>query len=138
VSLVLLVQLTKVGCAAVEKLRCVAWLEACGGVLCDGGVALLATMTQLTYLSLAQNRDVTSGAYGHPARLQQLRSLNISGTGMDGPAPEFLEQLSQLTSLSMYGLKPCKTHKACASFSAPDVIHRIKIAGAPAPHVHAL
>lgn len=97
-------QMTAKSACIVAQLRKVTWLEACGGVLCDAGVAHLAQMSQLTYLSVAQNPAVTDAAYSALEQLVNLQSLNVSGTGMTSPGARFIAQLTRLLSFSMYGL----------------------------------
>ena len=124
-------QLTRVGCPAIAQLTRVVWLEACGRELCDAGVAILAQMTQLTYLSLASNLKITDNAYMHLAALSRLQSLNISGTSMTWPCARFVYALPQLASLSIHGLK-AKGSKATFAMPA-DICARLKFAGVPAP-----
>ena len=88
----------------IAQLGNVVWLEACGGALCDAGVAQLGRMTQLTYLSLAQNPAITDVSYGVLEQLRSLQSLNVSGTGMSSPDARFVAQMPHLVSFSMYGL----------------------------------
>lgn len=123
------VQVTREGAATVAKLRRVSWLEAAGGVLCDTCVAELSSMTRLTYLSVAQNRAVTSASFPHLAALSHLCSLNISGTSMAEPTPLFLWQLPALRDLSMYCVPTCRGYERSVIQAFPG----IRFAGAPQP-----
>ena len=115
-------QLTHAGCGAITKLKKVTWLEACGAHLCDEGAATLAAMTQLTHLSLQQNVKITDKSYPALTALQELRSLNISGTSMRAPTVAFLLAMPKLASLSMYGLKASASYAASAMKAFP-VVH---------------
>jgi hypothetical protein len=97
-------QMSRTGAAHIAQMTHLCWLEAAGGVLENRGVAELARLTQLTYLSIAQNLMVTDEAYGSLAQMLQMRHLNLSGTSMSIPSAKFVARLPELRSLSIYGL----------------------------------
>lgn len=114
-------QLSERSCGEVAKLSHVEWLEAAGGYLCDEGVAALCQMTQLTYLSIAQNHAITNRSYKHLCALKEMRTLNISGTSMTAPAATFVLELPHLAALSMFGIVVCRQYHGLVVRSFPHV-----------------
>lgn len=113
-------QMTEPGAAVISKLPKVTFLECAGGTLCDKTVATLSSMTQLTYLSLNQNREISDFAFPCLAKLTNLVSLNISSTGMTSAGLGHLHGLPSLASLSVYGLHCQRPHMMNFMMSKPD------------------
>ncbi|OQR94326.1 hypothetical protein ACHHYP_01439 [Achlya hypogyna] len=80
-------------------------LVLCGGCLTDRGVALLAeSAPALTDLNISHNRGVHGAAASSLATLVQLRTLNISNTGIDAASLAHLFPLQRLETLLVYGV----------------------------------
>ena len=116
-----MLQLSALGCEHVAKLTRLEWLEACGALLCNGGVRLLSGLTRLTYLSIAQNSGVNDAAYSCLTQLTKLQTLNASGTEMSAPEPAFLLSMRNLEAISMHGVKVGQRYMDLVTQTCPRV-----------------
>jgi hypothetical protein len=80
-------------------------LDICGGLITDAGLKALKDLIALKRLNLSQNEGITSDGVAHLSGLYNLRSLNLSHTGVQTSAILHFSRMTRLEQLTLYDCK---------------------------------